>query len=56
MVVKKYVNEDPNFWSNGRPLKKEQMKGDHIIWSNGRVQIKKINEDPNFWSNGCVQI
>ena len=30
------------------------MKEDHIIWSNGHVQIKdvkdkiKINEDPNF--------
>ena len=32
------------------------MKEDHIIWSNGRVQIKEIiNEDPNFWSNGCAQ-
>ena len=40
MVVckgKKYINEDPNFWSNGRALKKEYMKEDHIIWSNGRV-------------------
>ena len=31
------------------------MKEDPIIWSNGRVQIKKlINVDPNFWSNGCT--
>ena len=30
------------------------MKEDPIIWSNGRVQIKKkkINEDPSFRSNG----
>ena len=31
------------------------MKEDHIIWSNSRVQRKKINEDPNFWSNGRAQ-
>ena len=33
------------------------MKEDHIIWSNGRVQIKnkKISVDPKSWSNGRVQ-
>ena len=58
MVVckwKKHINEYLNFRSNGLSQKKKQMKKDNIIWSNGRVQIKK-NEDPNFWSNGRVQI
>ena len=47
MVVykwKNYINVDPNFWSNGRALKKEEMKEDHVIWSKGRVQIKEINQ------------
>ena len=47
MVVckrKKYVNEDPNFWSNGRALKKEYMKENPIVRSNGRAQINKINQ------------
>ena len=35
---------DPNFWSNSCTLNKQQMKEDHIIWSNGRVQIKEINQ------------
>ena len=28
---------DPNFWSDGRAQKKEQMKVDHIVWSNSCV-------------------
>ena len=44
MVVckgKKYINKDPNFWSNGRALKKLEKKEDPITWSSGRLQIKK---------------
>ena len=33
--------EDPNFWSNGRPLKTEKMKDDQIFWSIGRLQKKE---------------
>ena len=38
------MNEDPNFWSNGRTQKKELMKEDHIFLLNGRVHINKINQ------------
>ena len=33
------------------------MEKDHIVWSNGRVQIKKkyVDVDPNFWRNGRAQ-
>ena len=41
---KKKINEDPNFWSDGRVQKKDQIKEDHIFLSNGRVQIKEINQ------------
>ena len=43
MVVHKWnklISEDTNFWSNGRAWKKEKVKEDQIICSNGRAQIK----------------
>ena len=44
MQIKEIISEDPNFWHNGCPQKKQQMKEDHIFWSNSRVHIKEINQ------------
>ena len=47
VVLKERINERKKiiyFWSNGRALKKEEMKEDPIIRSNGCAQIKKINQ------------
>ena len=38
------ISTKTNFWSNGQAVKKKQMKEGPIIWSNGRVQMKKINQ------------
>ena len=42
--TKRKINVDPNFWLKGCAKKKELMKKDHILLSNGRVQIKEINQ------------
>ena len=43
--------EDPNFWSNGHPLKKVKMKDDQIFWSTGRLQKKEMKEDHIYWKS-----